>query len=395
MQRLSINGMTGMVALCAAMGTHAAVVAPASVQIGGVHLVPSLKSALSHDDNVYRDRTEQSSKVLNINPSLDIRAAKGADTYSLLLEADANRYFSERDADYTDYKAALTTHNEFNSRNRLDTTLRIGEINDAGSKRTADNKTPEYIGKAADIVYGFGSLEAKARVDVFGGVEAKNYKKSTGSDTRTNYYGATAYYRLMPKTDVLFEVKQRDLEYKNVNDGGFNVTSYLVGVNWDATAKTSGFAKFGRRYRDAEASGVSDESYTGWEVGVSYKPLSYSLIQLSTGRDYGLDAEDPSSNSFTKGTNLTLSWQHDWSSRLTSNVSWSRVAEEVENQNGQTRKDRDTDTINLGLSWEVKRWLSVSAGFTRFVGDDDVKAVGVTDDSYDRNVYTIGLEASL
>ena len=407
MQRFRNNGLAGAIALITAAmvsaGTQAAVEEAAHIDMGVFELTPGLTTVFSHDDNVYKDRVERSSNVLTVNPSLEFKAIQGVNEYGVLLDVKSSRYFSEREADYTDYLADFDIHQEFNSRNRVDLSLAAGELHDLNALRGSDGRRPpEYIKKAGDFVYGFGSEEAKAQVEFFGGIENKNYKKTNNKDSSAKTLGATVYYRVMPKTSVLVEVKNRDLQYDDkqliggvLQNAGFDVSSYLLGLDWEATAKTSGYVKAGRRYRDTDVSGISTESANGWEVGVSYQPLPYSTLQLSTSRDYGLETDNPAAADFTNGINTTLSWNHEWTDRISSDVSWTVVSEEVENASGETLKDRDSDTISLSLNWKVRRWLTVSAGYSYDARDESLKADGQTDNGYNRNVYTLSAEMSL
>ncbi len=401
MQRFRNNGLAGAVALITASmistGAVAAVEEPGHIDVGVFELTPGLKTTFGHDDNVYKDKAERSSNFASINPSLELKAMQGVNEYSVLADVNGNRYFSERDADYTDATLSFNGHHEFNSRNRLDLSLVAAELHDANAQRASDGRPPEYIKHAADFIYGFGGEEAMARFDLFGGVDKKNYKETIDKDSSAKTLGTTVYYRVMPKTRALVELKKRKLKYDDstADDSGFAVTSYLVGLNWDATAKTSGYVKVGRRYRDTEVSGVSTESSNGWEVGLSYQPLPYSTIQLSTSRDYGLETDDPTASNFTSGTNTTLSWNHNWTDRIDSNLSWTVVSEEVQNSAGTPLKDRDSDTVSLALGWKVQRWLTVSAGYTYDTRDESIKSSGESDNGYSRNVYTLMAEMSL
>ena len=399
------NGLACAVAIAASVIASSSVAKDAgTIELGAVQLTPDLEAGFAHDTNVYKTKTnERSSNVFQLNPSLEFKAMQGVNEYTLLLDADSNRYTSEREADYTDVQASFDIHQELNSRHRFDASVMAGELHDANSRRASDSRRPpEYIKKAGDLVYGFGRQEARIQFELFGGAETKNYKKTNDKDASTKNYGGTLYYRVMPKTRVLLEAKRRELMYDDkqlingsLQNAGFDITSYLFGLNWDATAKTSGYVKLGRRYRDVEVAGVGRDHYTGWEVGVSYLPLPYSVIQLSTSRDYGLESDDPASASFTNGTNTTLSWSHDWSDRFNSMLSWTVVGEDVQDAQGKSLKDRDSDTVSLELGWTVDRWLKLTAGYTYDKRGESLKAAGQVDNGFSRHIYSLGAKVSL
>ena len=380
------------------------------INAGAFQLTPKLKTEVAHDDNVLQTKDNtRSSTILTVNPSLEAKAINGLNEYSVLLDVDSNRYASEQELDYTDISATFDVHQEFNSRNRVDFSLFGGKLHDANSLIASGKRPPEYNKQTGNFVYGFGSEQAKAQVEVFGGLEKKDYKEKENNkkDSSTKTLGSTFYYRVMPKTKALVEVKKRAMKYdekqKNDNnqlvDAGFDVTSYLIGLSWEATAKTSGYTKFGRRSREAEASGIDRETSNAWEVGVSYQPLPYSTIQLSTTHDYGLESDDPLKADFTSGTNTTLSWNHEWSDRIGSRASWNMIREEVQGLGGQSFKDRETDTFSIGMSWKMRRWLTVHADYSREKRDESLKAAGLAADrianDYSRNIYVVSVEMTL
>jgi len=401
------------------MSAVAAVEDPGHIRWNGIDITPQLKTDIGYDDNVFREGSgalkKKGSSFYSIDPSVEFKAQTGLSTYAVTLAAKDMNFNSQSDANYTDYGILGDIHQEFNSRNRLDVDWDYGVYHDAGSAIDGvnDKSAPEFVRKKAGFVYGFGSMEAMARVDLFGSINKQDYEKNRGIreglNRETKEYGATFYYRLMPKTNALFEVKQRDLSYdrkltdanNNGKSPGYDITSYLVGLSWDATAKTTGYAKIGRRYRetdlrDTNNQKIDKEGYTGWEVGVSYMPVDHSVIQLSTVRDYGLEYDNPQDDTFTKGTTTTLAWNHDWTSRIGTNVSYSYTDEEVQSALATNNKDRKVKTFGVGVDWKVRRFVTLSLGYQNTDRDESLKPGSTADnDSYRRNVYTLSAELAI
>ena len=376
------------------IGAVAAVEDPGHIQWGAVEVTPMAKAGLGYDDNVFREGSgslkDKGSTVYSLEAGAEFMAQKGLSTYALNVDALSKNFTSEQDANFVDFGIGADVHQEFNSRNRLDANLAWGQYHDEGSTIDGDTnkEAPEYNRTQAGLTYGFGSTEAKARIDLFGNYDESDYKAG-GNDKNTKEYGATAYYRFMPKTDVLLEIKERKLGYSSFD--GYDITSYLVGLNWEATAKTTGYAKLGRRTRSAV--GVSNENYTGWEVGVSYMPVDRSVFQLSTSRDYGLESEDPLSNDFTKGTTTTLDWKYDATSRISTDVFYTYTNEEVQGNTGVTKKDRVINEFGLSVDWKVRRNATVSMSYTNT--DRDESNSTTTENDYRRNVYMLTAELAI
>lgn len=369
------------------------------VNMGPVEVVPMAALAIGHDDNIFREGegalANKSSTVVNVDASAAFKAQQGMSTYEATLAAKNTSFTGESDANFTDYGVTGLIHQEFNSRNRLDVDFDLGRYHDAGSTIDgADNKeAPEFTRTRGGLKYGFGSTEAMMRADLFGNYNKQDYQKTAGdkegSDRETVEYGTTVFYRFMPKTDALVEIKQRELDYTNEQGAGYDITSYLVGLNWEATAKTSGYAKLGRRYRDASASDVERQGYTGWEVGVSYMPVDRSVFQLSTSRDYGLESENPQTADFTQGTTSSVSWNHQWTGKISTNANYSYTDEEVQNRFGVSQKDRAINQFGLSVDWNLMRNAAVSLSYEVSDRDESARQSGVDANGYKRNVYML------
>ena len=396
---LAVMAASSVAAVPAAM---ASTDGPASVRMGVIEVTPTVKTTAGYDDNVYREGknadkavSEKGSKFLTIAPSVDFRAISGLNEYGITLDAKKVDFSSESAANYTDYGISADMTHEFTARNRIALDGEFAKKHDAGSYLSTTKREPyEYTLKRAAGVYGLGAKTATMHFDLFANYAAKDYEKAVDiKDNTSKEYGATAYYKVMPKTDLLLEAKKRNLDYDNARNSGYDITSYLVGASWEATAKTTGYAKFGRRTRSADAAGVKDENFNGWEVGISYLPMPYSLIQLSTTRDYGLETENTETNDFTKGTTTRLDWKHDWTPLLTSRFYGSYTSQDVVNSGGKTQKDRTIKGYGLGMDYKVARWVTVSLDYNHTKRDEKVK-VG-TKDNYSRNVYMLSASFSL
>ncbi|MRI34309.1 hypothetical protein EOPP23_15065 [Endozoicomonas sp. OPT23] len=368
------------------------------VQWGALEVTPAAKLQVGYDDNLYKDdKSAESSTVYALGASSEFKAQKGLNEYALTLGALSKKFSQDSKHNFTDVNADFAAHQEFNSRNRLDLDLgyAIGHDENSRVNEEVDPSAPEYKKTTAGLTYGFGSTEAKMRIDLFGDYDKQDYNRGEGQDRRIKSYGATAFYRFMPKTDLVFEVKDRQLSYTEQDSADYDVFSYLLGLNWEATAKTTGFAKLARRERTA--SGIDKESFNGWEVGVSYMPVDRSVFQLSANRDYGLESDDPTSAAFTKSTATTLSWMYKATSKITTNVSYTLTKEDVEKA-GKVEKKRTLNDLTLSADWNVKRNVTVSLSYTNGKRDEKLASGADADTKakdFKRNAYMLTAELAL
>ncbi|MGO0308834.1 outer membrane beta-barrel protein [Endozoicomonas acroporae] len=402
MKGLQLSKLTLAVALAGyGVSAVAAVEDAGHINLGPVEMTPMATLGMGYDDNVFREggdkaNANKGSAVYKLDASAAFKAQQGLSTYEATLAAKNTSFSSESDANYIDYGMTGKIHQDFNSRNRLDVDFDLGRYHDDGSTISTINKeAPEYTRTKGGLKYGFGSMEAMFRTDLFGNYSKQKYQETNGdpegNNRKSTEYGATGYYRFMPKTDALIEIKQRELDYTDADKDGYDVTSYLVGLNWEATAKTSGYVKVGRRERDSKNANTSSDSSSGWEVGVSYMPVDHSVFQLSTSKDYGFDSEDPSATNplFTDGITSSLNWNHQWTSKISTNAKYSLTKEDIVDGDGATQKDRTINQFGISADWKVMRNATVSLSYDLTDRDESNKVANGGAESYKRNAYML------
>ena len=402
MKGLKVNQLALAVALAGyGISAVAAVEDAGHIDLGPVEMTPMASVGIGYDDNVYREGTgslaDKGSTVYKLDASAAFKAQQGLNTFEATLAAKNTSFSSESDANFTDYGLTGKIHQDINSRNRLDVDFDFGRYHDAGStiNGTVDKGAPEYTRTQGGLIYGFGGMDAMFRMDLFGDYNKQKYQETNGraegNNRKNTQYGATAYYRFMPKTDALVEIKNRDLDYTAADQAGYDVISYLVGLNWEATGKTSGYAKIGRRERDSKAANVDNDSSTGWEVGVSYMPVDYSVFQFSTSKDYGFDSEDPSNTNplFTDGYTYSMNWMHQWTAKISTDANYTFTKEDVVNGAGVTQKDRTVNRFGVSADWNVMRNTTISVSYDYTDRDESNKVANGGADSYKRGAYML------
>ncbi|MGI9277965.1 MAG: hypothetical protein ACR2PT_24350, partial [Endozoicomonas sp.] len=103
---------------------------------------------------------------------------------------------------------------------------------------------------------------------------------------------------------------------------------------------------------------------------------------------------NPADASFTKGTQTSVSWNHDWTSKVSTLLSYSYTDDEIQSDAGVTTKERVTKVMGAGLSWKAQRNLTVTLKWENT--DKDEKAKGATpataESDYKKNIYSLTAE---
>jgi hypothetical protein len=385
--------------LMAGSGSALAIEA-ASMDLGGVHFTPVLKLSESYDDNFRATggAGEQSSWITTINPSFELAARDRLNVYKLTYSFNSDTFHSSHNDNNIDHHLDLDAHMEFNSRNRLTLNAGYDKVEDvAGTEVNGIND--KYHTYNIGGVYGFGAEAAMMQFELGANQQWLRYDNNqmlNGSlvnadkERDTTTLTGTAYYRVAPKTRALFEMRYNDYEYQQTGSTlDSDAMAYLLGLTWDATAKTSGTAKLGYSKKKFDAAGREDVSGSIWEVGVNWQPRTYSAFSLNTRRS--MEEGSQNAEDAIDTTRTSLNWNHAWTSRISSDVGYTYMEEDYEYTGANSRKD-ETHEFALGMNYELRRWVDVGMGYKY----QDVESNnGVPADTYDRNIFMLKLTMGL
>ncbi|TAA47761.1 outer membrane beta-barrel protein [Corallincola spongiicola] len=364
----------------------------------GLVLTPVLETSVGYDDNVTNsDADEKDSMFTVISPSATL--AGGSEVSNAVLEYgfDAGWYIDSSDDDYVDHSLKGGVHHEFTAKYRVDFDASYQRTHDArgtgiseGNEGLFDDVTKYDIYRAGGVI-GVGAQSSTLKFDVRSLYEKKEYRNF---DDVTQYrdfdsieFGATSYWTIMPKTDLLFDVGYETIEYDNTEPGASSrdsdVLTVLGGVKWDITGKTDGQARIGWQDKDFDEDGREDFDGISWDVSLTWQPKQYSLFTIMTGRS----AKDPDTfGDYVKETTAKGSWRHKWLERFTTDVALQYIDESY------TGLDRDDEywEASLAAIYDFRRWVRIKAEYVWSDQDSNIDSV-----TYDKNVFLMSVQVSL
>lgn len=374
-------------------------VEPASVDLGPVSMVPQLTLSTKRDDNIFLAAAdEKSSTVTVINPVVQLIAEDGANAYMLTADVRRGIYHSSQDDNYTDVQLSADANLVFDVRNKFDLQAAYLKAHEArgtgltdGVNATLNDAPIEYNEKTAGGTYTYGADEAQGRV--VGALsytvrDYTNFRSQTETrDRDTLRAGATFYYRVMPKTSLLFEARRTEIDYQNEVAGTSSLDSnewkYLVGATWDATAKTTGVVKAGYAKKAFSAADRDDKSAFTWEAEISWAPLTYSTFALSSGQSL---EESNGADDYIDTSTANLSWNHEWNDRTKTALAYGLTNESYD----QTSREDDTNRFSAGVTYDLRRWLTVGMDLTHAQRNSNLAA-----SDYDSNTLVLTLQGAL
>jgi hypothetical protein len=353
----------------------------------GLTFTPYLQTSERYDDNFREvERHAESSWITGLTPSFNLASDHGKRAFKLSYKADSDTFHSSPKDNNTDQYLDGTARFEFNARNRLKL--------ESGYKKVEDTATldqhienDKYTYTHAGGMYTYGARTARGQIELSTDYSQMRYQNSDGinndkeRDATANI--GTFYFKVAPSTRALIESRWTRFDYVSNTRLDNDTVALLGGLSWDATANTTGTAKLGAERKRYDDKTVGNKGGSLWEVGVDYKPRSYSTFTLKTHHSL-----DEGTNGASAIDNLTtsLAWEHEWLQRLSTVATVSHTTKEYQEVDREDKINR----YGFAVKYQMRRWLGFDLGYRH--GKEDST---VADESYERNIYKLSITATL
>lgn len=356
----------------------------------GIFVYPQAFLGIGHNDNVIGTQTNKiASSITNLQPAVVAELKRGGDRYTASYTGNYGAYGSSSEDDFAHHELQIAGDNYFTSRARMGWLLGYQQETDSrGSTDRAISSEPDKW--HAPIVRGrfaYGAESSTGRLEADIQHMQKRYDNNrqftAAADLDMTELAGRFYYRVAPRTQLLAEFRNNDIEYVTNTVLDSVEQRFYVGATWVATASTTGIIKLGHMRKDFEAESRNDFSGFSWEGTVRWQPTKFSVVDIETSKS----TSDPSGfGNFTVHSGLNGVWQHKWTSFVTSKLVLGSLESDYD---GVDRVDT-TRNYGLGVSYDVLRWLSIGAD----VAHTDRSS---TDPRFDfkRSVSMLTVEATL
>ncbi|WP_299200258.1 outer membrane beta-barrel protein [uncultured Amphritea sp.] len=381
--------------------SHAfAAIRPASIDAEPVSIIPTLNVQTSYDDNIFSSNSaEVDSQKTVISPNFQVIAEDGFNAYRARYTLNHGMYQSSSDDNYTDHNLGVDAHLEFDARNMLDLNSSYSKnheergtgITESGNIGATVTAPLEYDTKSVSFTYTYGAVDAAGKLVFSGRYDDKEYQNfrtiTNERDSELTTFSGTFYYRIQPKTSLLFEIRDQTLNYKTDPAASLDSETlrYFVGATWEGSAKTTGTIKLGHVQKDFKSSARNDFSGSSWEAALKWEPLSYSVFNFATSQS---EKESSGIGDFIDSKVIRLSWTHDWNDQLQTIFSSGYTNDDYKGSTGG-REDEITDA-SLRLNYDMRRWLSFGVGYSHQNTESNISGI-----PFDRNIYLISVTGSL
>ncbi|WP_416307646.1 outer membrane beta-barrel protein [Neptunicella sp. SCSIO 80796] len=378
-----------------------------NIDLGGFLFTPSLDIEQRYDDNLLRESGDKlDSWGTLVTPTFVLRNNYGINDMLLGYSLKRGNYYSSDADNFTDHRLWTQLGYQLNTRHRLMLDAEYLDGHDARGTRYSIGHGDELLepdqfkDTDMELTYRYGGETATGKIDLRYRYKGVNYDGNSVDylerDRDTHILGSTFYYQVAPNTDLLFDISTAEINYDFALEERNRLDSTeqkaLIGVRWESTEATTGFAKIGMRRKDFDSD--QRENYDGfdWEVGVLWQPVNYSQFEISTMSDI---KETDGQGNFIEKRDYQLSWQYDWTGRFNSELELlyqddtyatnALIVDEV----AVDREDRNWGS-KLAANYQFRRWLLFSIAY-RY----DQRNSNLNNLDFDRNLFSISLQASL
>ena len=374
-------------------GTPAAAASPpGGIPVGPLTVFPAVDLAYGHDDNLFLRPTNRSASSYTVlSPSVRAELKTGPHKFDFGLRIDDGRYHSSPADSYTDYSLNGAAGLVFSGRAglQLRAELRHGHDPRGSTDRGVSASPDEYDNTGAGGLFRYGASGARGRIEIDASAYSRRYTNNrittAGSDRDTTVLGGTFFWRVMPRTELLAQAVHTNINYAlGTSTQSSTEDRYLIGVKWEATAKTTGIAKFGRQTKTFDSAARTNISgASSWDVGVRWSPLTYSVFDFTTARQTG---ESTGIGDAVISETYNATWSHAWSSRLRTQALATYGISSFTGVTGLSRKD-DTTSFGLKVAYDFRRWMRLGAEFTHSERSSNINTF-----DFKRNVllFTVG-----
>jgi hypothetical protein len=366
---------------------------PKTIDAGGFEVMPWLGLAVGNNSNVgLSNGAKTSSNFTILNPNLVIGLPTRGQFYGARYSGKIARFSGSKIDNYNDHEFGLVAENIWSE--RLNSQLNADYLkgHDGRNALLFRNKEIWHANGVKGMVH-YGAEGAQGQFELAAGQMYKRYDSNNGGATQLYNYDrtdltGTFFYKVAPATQMFVEANNSRFTYVDPvskNTLGLDSTEqrYMVGVKWNATAKTTGSVKMGSLKKSFSLGLKPSATSTVWDAEVNWSPKTYSVVDVSMhqrANEYG------GVGSFIISRDTDLRWTHDWSGYVTSALSFGEGADTFQASNRTDKRQ----TYALKASYGFRTWLRASIEYRNTKRNSTVPV-----NSYTQDVTMLMLEGSL
>jgi len=324
--------------------------------------------SLEHTDNILNklETLAESDTAYSIKPSAQYLGLVGKHKFTFNYDGNLVQYAKDSELNYNEHK--INALAQLQHSHRINTEFKISydkQVEDPGSTNASTSSLEqfnEYTKKQLISKLFYGQYTSTGQIIIEYNYNDKKYTNNQQAfrDVDSNKIKGIFLYRIAPKTRLLFQIdigKNTYNDQLNNNSIIFNLSntqnSYLIGTEWEATAKTTGIFKIGHQKTSYDNQKLSDISGLSFELDMVWKPHAFTSITLGASRKAAESAQ--LNNQDFISTQYSLDIYHQLQPRTAIITKYIFNNYDIDNNRIDKRH-----TITTEVEHNLRKWLNVS-----------------------------------
>ncbi|MDX8380291.1 MAG: hypothetical protein R8K48_09695, partial [Gallionella sp.] len=227
------------------------------INLNGFRIKPTLKLAMGKNDNVGLSNgvlPKMNTRFTILSPKVSIEMPSHGNVYSATYSGAFANYRGDSQDNYNNHNLDVTAKNDWTYRvNTLIKAEYIKGHNNRNALPTGNSSKELWHTAGVKGQLHYGAAGAQGQFELAAGQKSKRYDTNASGNTQNLDYDstplqATFFYKVAPATNMILQARNTRFKYQTAAAQKWNSTQqqYMVGVKWDATAKTSGSFKVGK-----------------------------------------------------------------------------------------------------------------------------------------------------
>jgi hypothetical protein len=350
-----------------------------------------------HTDNVLNNLNEISDTALIIAPEVKYLGYIGKHEFLFNYDGELATYADNSDFNYNAHKVAvgarLDHSHKINTEFNLGFDKRIetpGSTNSSTQTLTDFNK---YNSTSALARLYYGQKNSTGQIVISYTYKELDYTNNQQDfrDNEQNKLSATFFYRIAPKTRLLFQATAAEFTYNDqqltsglIFNQSNNENTYLAGVEWETTAKTTGLFKIGYEDNQFDDIRFSDTSELSYFLDMIWKPSTYTRIK------FGASRETIDSALLNEGGFLSTSYTIDVSHYIKprTEITARLIIDNDEIITGVNRTDK-RNSVKVGINHSLREWLNIKLAYEYQERTSDIELFGFESNNIQLSLETV------
>ena len=376
-------------------------VEPTGIALGsGVTFLPAVDLSVESNSNIYSaPDNEVDDTITRLAPSFTFQGDFGKTKASATYRAEQGFYGEDKDDDYIDQNLSADVSYEINARQEVSGTAAYNDAHDPRGAGTVEGTAAaaidpdEYEEITGGVNYVYGTDSSTGNIEVFADSYQKRYSNNEAvtldRDHNKLNFGAILSLTASPDAEFILEAKQTNITYSENTATAEAREGYeqrmFAGMRWDITGATTGEVKIGRSTRFFDDSSISSNMRVAWEANLTWEPLTYSTVVLSSAQSSN---ETNDAGSYIANTFSSVSWDHEFSTYYTAGLKAS-ISSDAYVDDAAGRED---DLVSYGINgtYSPMNWMDVTLDISQSEKTSNINAY-----EFDQQIIVLGLTLAL